>query len=195
MRKPIYTLGSLGDAVVKPRNDAGRQWENPGAPDFPVAPKNPGGRPPIRYDTALASEICDRISCGQVLEEILRDQRMPGRTTVLRWLDQEPEFAAGYARARGNQAEAVAERGFAEAWANLEPQHVNRARLRWDASKWLAGRLDPSRWSDKSEVSVNVTDSASAERRAELIAALQRLAVAAPLVEGEIATDGDEGVG
>jgi hypothetical protein len=49
----------------------------------------------------------------------------------------------------------------------------------------MASKLDPSRWGDKADVNVNVTDTASAERRAELIAALQRLAVAAPLIDGE----------
>jgi hypothetical protein len=183
MRKPIV---SFGNAAVEPRKDADAPWGSPSAPNFPVAPKNPGGRPPIPYDPALADEICDRIARGEVLEEILRYQRMPGRTTVLRWLDQQPEFATTYARARGRQAEAVAERGFAEAWANHEPQHVNRARLRWDASKWMAAKIDPARWSDKAEMHVTVTDNAASERRAELVAALQRLAVAAPLVEGEI---------
>jgi hypothetical protein len=192
MRNPI---GSLGHAVVEPQKDADRHRKNSSAPDFPVVPKNPGGRPPIPYDPALADEICDRIARGEVAEEILRDQGMPSRTTMVHWLDRQPEFATAYARARGRQAEAIAERGFAEAWADLEPQQVNRARLRWDASKWMAGKIDPARWSDKAEMNVTVTDNAASERRAELVAALQRLAIAAPLVEGEIAADGGEDVG
>jgi hypothetical protein len=185
MRKGIDTLGSLRAAVVEQRRNADPHWGKPGSPDYPVAPKNPGGRPPIPYDPALADEICDRITRGEVAEEILREQRMPSRTTMFHWLDQQPEFATAYARARGRQAEAIAERGFAEAWADLEPQQVNRARLRFDASKWMAGKIDPARWSDKAEMHVAVTDHAGSERRAELIAALQRLAIAAPLIDGE----------
>jgi hypothetical protein len=54
----------------------------------------------------------------------------------------------------------------------------------------MASKLDPSRWGDKADVSVNVTDTASAERRAELIAALQRLAIAAPLIDDDATSEG-----
>jgi hypothetical protein len=49
----------------------------------------------------------------------------------------------------------------------------------------MASKLDPGKWGDKADVNVNVNDAASSERRAELLAALQRLAVNAPLIEGE----------
>ena len=90
-----------------------------------------------------------------------------------------------YARARSHQATAIAERAVVEAWSDLEPQYVNRARLRFDTAKWLASKIDPAKWGDKADVNVNVSDTATSERRAELIAALQRLAVAAPLIDGE----------
>jgi hypothetical protein len=190
MQKSIDTFGSLGDVVAKPRRDADPYREDPGAPDFPVARKHPGGRPPIAYDPAIADQICDRIAHGEVLGEILREEGMPSRTAVLHWLDRVPEFEAAYTRARGSQADAVAERGFAEAWAAHEPQYVYRARLRFDAAKWLASRLDPAKWSDKAELRVHVNDTESSARRAELIAALQRLAVNAPMTtEGEKPAD------
>jgi hypothetical protein len=114
---------------------------------------------------------------------------MPARQVVHQWLDAVPAFAYRYARARSHQATALAERAVAEAWRDLEPQHVARARLRYDSGKWMASKLDPSRWGDKADVNVNVTDTASAERRTELIAALQRLAVAAPLTDDETTSE------
>jgi hypothetical protein len=121
-----------------------------------------------------------------LLAQILDDEGMPARQVVHQWLDSVPAFADRYARARSHQATALAERAVVEAWSDLEPQYVNRARLRYDAAKWMASKLDPSKWGDKADLNVNVNDPATNERRAELIASLQRLAVAAPLIEGEV---------
>jgi hypothetical protein len=140
---------------------------------------------PTTYTEALAEEIIERIEEGEVLEQIAADERMPTRRTINRWIEQHSDFCQRYARARTKQAAAVAEHGYVAAWADDGPEHVQRNRLRFDAARWLAGRLDPPRWSDKPEVSVHVNDAATNERRAELVAALQRLAVNAPLIEGE----------
>jgi hypothetical protein len=189
LRKALDELGSLADAVAAtPQPQAGDLAEVPrtrsrGRPASP----NPLGRPTL-YSEALARLICTRIARGETLEQIMDADGMPDRTIVFDWLAKQPTFANSYARARAMQAEAILERGFGEAWRDLEPRHVNRARLRWDSSRWLAGKLDP-RWGDRTTVDMCVTDPAAAERaatqRAQLIAALQRLARAAPLtIEG-----------
>ena len=153
-------------------------------------PTRTTGRPD-EFSDAIAQEIINRVEGGETLAHIVKDPHMPCHQSVFKWLDRSPAFATAYARARSRQAEAIAEQGYEQAQADLEPQHVNRARLRFDSAKWLAAKIDPARWSDKSEVSVSVTEGASADRRAELIASLQRLAVAAPLIEGEaVATGG-----
>jgi hypothetical protein len=144
---------------------------------------------PTAYTEALGEEIIVRIEEGEVLEQIAADERMPTRRTINRWIEQHIDFCQRYARARTKQAAAVAEHGYVAAWADDGPEHVQRNRLRFDAARWLAGRLDPSRWSDKPEVSVHVSDAATNERRAELIAALQRMAVAAPLIDGETTSE------
>jgi hypothetical protein len=93
-------------------------------------------------------------------------------------------------RARIRQAAAIAELGYLAALRDDGPQYVLANRLRFDASRWLAGRLDPSRWSDSAELHLSVSDPEADERRAlqraQLIGALQKLAVAQPLtVEGK----------
>ncbi len=70
-------------------------------------PKKRTGRPTI-YSPELASELCMRLAIGGSLRSVCEDPKMPGITTVMRWLlephsDTDPRaaFRAQYARARG----------------------------------------------------------------------------------------------
>jgi hypothetical protein len=141
----------------------------------------------------VAELICDRIAAGELLEQICAEEGMPARRTVNQWLDHVPAFAPLYARARARQPEVLAERAMIAAVQCPSPQMAAVNRLAFDGYRWMAARLDPSKWSDKAEVSVTIADPEATARataqRAELIAALQRLAVSAPLtaptIEGE----------
>jgi hypothetical protein len=185
LRKTRERLGDLArcDAAAEHAIPLGElsQIHPVSLPEYP--PRRVGA--PTTYTPAIAQLICDRLENGELLAQILDDEGMPARQVVHQWLDNVPAFADRYARARSHQATALAERAVAEAWRDLEPQHVNRARLRFDSAKWMASRLDPGKWGDKAHVNVNVNDAATNEHRAELVAALQRLAVNAPLIEGE----------
>jgi hypothetical protein len=146
------------------------------------------GRPSI-YTEELGEEICHRIANGETLAEICRDPHMPWPNAIREdWLKRQPEFARRYASARTVQPEAIVERGFAVAMLDTTQFNANASRLQWDVCRWTAGRLDP-RWSDKTEVSVTVQDTEAGriagQQRAELIAALQRLAKPTPMIDGE----------
>jgi hypothetical protein len=146
---------------------------------------------PTTFSPVIAQEIVERIENGEVLEQIAADERMPTRRTINRWIEQHADFCQAYTRARTRQAAAVAEHGYLAAWADDGPQYVQRNRLRFDASRWLAARLDPGRWSDSGQMHLAVSDDPEADerraaQRAQLIAALEKFAVAQPLtVEGK----------
>lgn len=95
---------------------------------------------------------------------------MPGQTTVFRWLSDEREgfdaFRKQYARARELQADAIfdeildiadnssndwmdrkTEAGGEERVADHE--NMQRSRLRVDARKWMAGKLQPKKYGEK----------------------------------------------
>lgn len=62
------------------------------------------------YTQELADEICERIGCGETLNDILRSKgNVPTRMTVHRWLDKYPEFAIAYKAARDKGFDAIAE--------------------------------------------------------------------------------------
>jgi hypothetical protein len=61
------------------------------------------------YTEARGAEICERLSQGETLSEICRSPGMPGRVTVYRWGEADPEFAERIARARNIGFDAIAE--------------------------------------------------------------------------------------
>ena|SRR5688572_16449114 len=61
------------------------------------------------YTQAVADEICARISEGEPLRAICREDGKPSWTTVYNWLNERPEFAERFARARDIGHDAIAE--------------------------------------------------------------------------------------
>jgi hypothetical protein len=143
---------------------------------------------PSGYTAEIAAEIVERIELGQVLEEIAADEHMPSRRTINRWLTDHADFRQAYARARMTQAAGIAERGFMRA-VNSTARTAQADRLAFDGCRWLASKLAPTTWSDRAEVNVTVADPEANARRAalrtELIASLQKLALAEPLAIDE----------
>src|SRR5690606_2502293 len=64
-----------------------------------AAKKRAHGRP-SKFTPALAGEIIERISEGEPLAQIVRDDHMPGLRTVYDWMERDAEFSARIARAR-----------------------------------------------------------------------------------------------
>jgi hypothetical protein len=124
----------------------------------------PAGRP-TDYNAAIAQTICERLADGQSLREICRDDDMPGRTTVLRWLNEHEEFRGQYAIAREAQADHMADEILEIAddasndWMTrkvgedevqvLNTEHVNRSRLRVDSRKWLLAKIMPKKYGER----------------------------------------------
>ena len=123
--------------------------------------KGPGR--PTRYSPETVLEICRRMELGESLRQICASPGMPGRTTVMRWLEAEPEFRESYARARERLVEFWAdeiieiaddtERDFVD--GKVDHENINRSRLRVDARKWLMSKLAPRKYGDKIAATVS----------------------------------------
>lgn len=112
------------------------------------------------YTAEIGDIICERISEGQSLRKICDADDMPNKATVFRWLAANKEFSDQYARARETQADtlfdevlAIADQYDSTADA-VNPDHINRARLRIDARKWMAGKLRPKVYGDKLDLDI-----------------------------------------
>ena len=75
------------------------------------APKRTGR--PSKYTPELAQELCDRISRGEALREICRDEHMPEWRTVYDWLERDANLSAQVAHAREVGYDAIAEHSLA----------------------------------------------------------------------------------
>jgi len=102
---------------------------------------------PLEFNEAVADAICERLADGESLRSICRDDEMPAKSTVFKWLGLIPAFADQSSRARETQADSLADDivDIADDKA-LEP---NDKRVRIDARKWLAGKLRPKAYGDK----------------------------------------------
>lgn len=121
---------------------------------------------PSDYSKAITEEICVRLGLGESLREICRDENMPDKSTVMRWLASHAEFRDQYACAREAQADYYAEEiieisddatndymlrknnsGEDELVENKDV--LARSRLRVDTRKWLMARMAPKKYGDR----------------------------------------------
>ena len=121
------------------------------------------------YTDEAALVICERIANGESLKAICEDENMPARSTVFKWLAENKTFSDMYVRAREEQADAIFDeileiaddgrndwmerRGEEDAGWVTNGENIQRARLRIDARKWMAGKLRPRKYGEKLELS------------------------------------------
>lgn len=126
------------------------------------------GRTITTYTHEWADAFCLEISSGVSLKKICRRPNQPAKTTVFKWLSQKPDFAAKYARAKGSAMDAMAEEVL-ELSDSATKEDWQVKRLQVETRKWLMGKLNASKYSDKvtAEIKdINVNLSAADKRTA-----------------------------
>jgi hypothetical protein len=136
-----------------------------GKPESLRAKEKKIGRPSI-FTQQVADIICERIAEGESLREICKDDDMPTRMTIYRWLQSDTVFCDHYTRAREDQADTLADEimAIADETPDLNPildKHgalieiqLHSAYLQWqkqriDARKWTAMKLKPKKYGDR----------------------------------------------
>ena len=117
-------------------------------PDQELPQRKKIGRP-SEFSQVLADEICDRIAKGETLRTIIKDDHMPERKTIYSWLEVNEAFQHQYAHARSQQADNYFEQIVDEAFSSHDAQI---GRLRIDALKWVASKMQPKKYGDKLEI-------------------------------------------
>lgn len=112
---------------------------------------------PFHWTPEIEEEIFQNIAAGKPIRAALEDDWLPGWTTFNKRLADDADFAVRYARAREVQADKL----FAECLEIADQydkaadngeggtDHINRARLRIDTRKWMAGKLRPKVYGEK----------------------------------------------
>ena len=129
--------------------------------------KNKGGSPKganSKYSQEQAIRICTAIAEGKSLNSLIKTEGMPDISTVYRWIAEHQSFREMYTKAREDQADTLADEilhisdeepmqvirtedgGTIE---RLDSAGINRNRLRVDARKWVASKLKPRKYGDR----------------------------------------------
>lgn len=109
---------------------------------------------PSKYSDALAETICAALINGESLRQVCERDDMPDRTTVLRWMNGNDDFAAKYAHAREMQADLMDDLILETARAcTAESAAADRVRLA--AYQWRASKLLPKKYGDRQELNVS----------------------------------------
>lgn len=116
-----------------------------------------------KMTTALCDEIVQRLSEGQPLAHICRDEHMPGLRTVYDWMEADESFAARIAHARvaGHDVIATGTLAIADEPPPVDANGKTDAGfVAWQKNRiWtrmqLLAKWDPKRYGDKLELSGN----------------------------------------
>ena len=115
---------------------------------------------PDKYTKELATTLCARIATGESLNHISQDPAMPHKTTIQKWLLEKAPFANQYTRAKEQLADQYAEEiiEIADTADDSSTASLAKAKLQLDTRKWLAARLKPQKYSDKTNSESTDTD-------------------------------------
>lgn len=107
----------------------------------------------VQYEqrATLHDQICDLITGGMSARAACVEVGVP-MSRWMTWLHRGSVDADQYARAMQGRAHALADEIVEVADTTDDPQ---RARVRVDARKWTAARMDPKRWGDRLDVTSN----------------------------------------
>lgn len=140
---------------------------------------------PSKKTAELCAEICERLSKGEPLAAICRDDHMPAVRTVSLWKEEDKDFSADFARARDDGFDALAAQCMEIAddeqhdWVGSKKGNVTnevaigRAKLRVETRLKLLAKWDPKRYGERLAVDHGVQDNladalrAARERAAE----------------------------
>ena len=154
----------------------------------PVA-KRPLGRPSV-YSEALGDEICEEIAFSDLGIEHLcnRFDHWPSARTIHRWIESDEAFRQKYTRAREKQAEFMAEQivNIADDSVNdtqvdddgktiVNFDHIARARLRVEARKWVAAKLLPKKYGERTTTEITGANGGPIQINAQRVIALENM--------------------
>lgn len=125
------------------------------------------------YTEELADEIVERISKGETLRAICREDHMPSWTTVYRWINERKDFAKRIAHARELGHDAIAEETLdildekpeRAPDGKVDPGYVQWQKNRAYQRMQLLAKWSPKKYGEKLEIEAKV-DVNMAERLA-----------------------------
>lgn len=117
---------------------------------------------PSKYTPELFAKICERLSVGEPLAQICRDDGMPSSNTFRDWCAADEALSIAYARARDEGFDAIAMDALHIADDNSQDtrygkdgqempdsEWISRSKLRVETRLKLLAKWDPKRYGDR----------------------------------------------
>lgn len=152
-----------------------------------------------QWGAETREEILDKLSIGRSLREICSAEGMPSESLVRKWVIQDADFGAQYARARETGMEAlgdeilqIADSQEGDMLTTVDGREVvnhdaiQRAKLRVDTRKWIMSKIAPKKYGDRLDLNHSGSiDSLSDDALDARLAKLLGKAGIAPVAGGE----------
>lgn len=106
---------------------------------------------PSAFTDELADRICAAMLEGRSMRQVCEEDGMPHRSTVLRWMSENEDFATKCARARAMQAD-IMDDLILEVADNCTPETAQADRVKIAAYQWRAAKLQPKKYGEKVEL-------------------------------------------
>lgn len=137
---------------------------------------------PTLYTKELIQEICDRLSTGEPLAKICREEGKPSVTTIWNWGKSIEGVSESIARAREEGEDWIAAEclDIADDTANdytesengerFNSEHVQRSKLRIDTRLKLLAKWNPKKYGDKAQLDHTSSDKSMTPTVIEIVA-------------------------
>lgn len=102
----------------------------------------------FEYTEEIAERITDLLMDGRSMRKIGAMEGMPSRSTMLRWLANNPDFEAKCARARLIQADEMDDR-ILDAAEACDEGNYQSTKVKISAYQWRAMKLAPKKYGDR----------------------------------------------
>ncbi len=141
-KKPAAKVAKTGKKAAKPAAESPR----------------PAGRP-SSYTEEIAAIVLGRMAAGETLSAICSTEGLPSAGAVKMWVirDEPAGIRDRYAQAREFQADAIAEDALFIA-DNAPAEEAAKTRIRVDTRKWLASKINPAKFGDRTKVDLGDAD-------------------------------------
>lgn len=146
----------------------------------PASEKRQRGRPSLR-SPEIEAEIVERLSKGEPMAVICRDEHMPSYWTVRNWAEADSVFSQAIARARELGFDEIAAETLeiadnakndwmaanddSDAAYRLNGEHIQRSKLRIETRLKLLAKWDPKRYGDKLQTELSGPDGGPIQTR------------------------------
>jgi len=107
---------------------------------------------PTEFSQEIADRLCDRISSGDTIRDIVQDIDMPNKRTIRKWRAENSEFFSQYIAAFQDHGQLLIDQ-IKRHMDSLENGEIDPqvAKILIDTKMKLAGRLYPEIYGDKSK--------------------------------------------